>query len=97
MIHYLVRLKRYYLNYVSQRKKTSQRIDREADDYYARRKAAKEEYRSLIASGQIRDKTRIEKVMDRANGHPDLASTQAARRMAEKMGYDWRTGKKLKK
>lgn len=31
-----------------------------------------------------------------AKGNPDLASTQSARRMAEKRGYDWRTGKKIK-
>lgn len=61
------------------------------------REAARAEYQKLIDSGKIRDKTAIEKTITKAHGHPDNASTQAARRMCEKRGIDWRTGKKLKK
>jgi hypothetical protein len=35
--------------------------------------------------------------MGKAKGHPDNPSTQAARRALEKRGYNWKTGKKLKK
>lgn len=44
------------------------------------------------------DKLKIEYVpIDSIEPYPDNASVQAARRMAEKKGYDWKTGKKLKK
>lgn len=42
-----------------------------------------------------RDKTIIEKTLTRAQGHPDNESVQAARRICEKRGYDWRTGEKI--
>lgn len=63
--------------------------------YYEKRAAARLEYQKLIRSGKIRDKTSIERTLTAAHGNPDNASTQAARRMAEKRGYDWKTGKKL--
>lgn len=79
-----------------QRQKVQQKISQERDAYYERRQAARQEYKSLVESGKIRDKTSVEKMLTRAHGNPDNASTQAARRMAEKRGYDWRTGKKVK-
>ena len=51
----------------------------------------------LVKQGKIVPKTPIEKTITAAHGHPDSTVTQAARRMAEKRGIDWRTGKKLKK
>ena len=79
------------------RKRFEKEVVKAEEDYQAKRQKAKDEYRSLVKSGKIRDKTSIEKAMDRANGHPDLASTQSARRILEKRGIDWRTGKKIKK
>lgn len=79
-----------------QRQRVQAKINAERDDYYSRRQAAREEYKSLIESGKIRDKTSIERMLTRAHENPDNASTQAARRMAEKRGIDWRTGKKLR-
>ena len=65
-------------------------------EYQKRREQAKQEYKEKVRNGELRDKTTIERMIDRANGHPDNPSTQAARRMAEKRGIDWRTGKPLK-
>ena len=79
-----------------QRQKLQQKISQERDAYYERRQAARQEYKSLVESGKIRNKTPVEKMLTRAHGNPDHASTQAARRMAEKRGYDWKTGKKVK-
>ena len=63
--------------------------------YQEKRTAAKEEYRRLVEAGELRDKTIIEKTLTRAQGHPDNESVQAARRICEKRGYDWRTGEKI--
>lgn len=67
------------------------------ESYQQKRQQAKAEYKKLIESGKIRDKTSIEKRITTAHGHPDNSSTQAARRLLEKQGIDWRTGKKKKK
>lgn len=82
---------------VRQREKSDKEIVAQMGNYYQRRQAAKEEYKQLVASGVIRDKTRIEKIITTAHGHTDLPSVQAARRMADKLGIDWKTGKKKKK
>ena len=47
-------------------------------------------------AGKLRPKTTVERMLEKAHGHPDNQSTQAARRMALKRGYDWKTGNKLK-
>lgn len=61
-------------------------------EYQERRKQAIEEYNALVESGQVRPLTSIERTIRKANGHPDNPSVQAARRMCEKRGIDWRTG-----
>ena len=86
----------YHLS-TKQRQKTLSEITAQNDDYYANRAKAKEEYQTLVKQGKIVPKTPIEKTITAAHGHPDSTVTQAARRMAEKRGIDWRTGKKLKK
>ena len=78
-----------------QRNKVRSEIAAQADVYYDKRRQARNEYKQLVESGKIRDKTSIEKMITRAHGNPELSATQAARRMAEKHGYDWKTGKKL--
>lgn len=65
--------------------------------YQAARNEAKQEYKSLVEKGVIRDKTPIERRLTAAHGNPDNESTQAARRILEKKGIDWKTGKKKKK
>ena len=84
----------HYLS-TKQRQKLNKKINDDANAYYEKREQAKGEYQRLIASGKIRDKTPIEKTITKAHGHPDNASTQAARRMLAKRGYDWKTGKKI--
>lgn len=66
-------------------------------DYYQRRGELRDEYQNLVKKGKMREPTAAEKTIQRAKGDPNKPSTQAARRMAEKMGIDWRTGKKKKK
>ena len=77
------------------------RFNKEAEkaekEYQDKRNKAKEEYKKLVNSGKLRPKTAIEKTIERAHGNPENTSTQAARRMAAKRGYDWKTGKKLKR
>lgn len=77
-----------------------QRFNKEAEnaekEYQAKRNKAKEEYKKLVESGKLRPKTTVERMLEKAHGHPDNQSTQAARRMALKRGYDWKTGNKLK-
>lgn len=65
--------------------------------YRKKREEAKAEYRALVEKGEIRDKTRIEKLLTTAQGHSDNAAVQAARRALEKRGIDWKTGKKKKR
>ena len=65
--------------------------------YQKKRDAARAEYKSLIEKGVIRDKTPIERRIVTAHGNPDNESTQAARRLLEKKGIDWKTGRKKKK
>lgn len=59
-------------------------------EYAEKRNTAINEYYKLVDQGKIVPKTLIEQTIERANGHPDNASTQAARRICEKRGIDWR-------
>lgn len=61
-----------------------------ADDYAARRKAAIQEYERKVQSGEIVEKTRIERLIDTARGRDENESVQSARRVLEKRGIDWR-------
>jgi len=64
-------------------------------DYQSRRAAAIEEYQAAVASGEIRDKTILEQRMETARGHEDNESTQAARRLLQKMNINWQTGEPI--
>ena len=63
------------------------------EDYKERREAAKKEYEQKVAAGEIRPPTKIEELIRTARGHSDNASVQAARRLLEKRGIDWRNYK----
>lgn len=63
--------------------------------YHNKRDAAIEEYERLVAEGKIRKPTVTEEYLQKAHGHPDNPSVQAARRSLLKRGIDWRTGKKI--
>lgn len=49
-----------------------------------RREEIREEYEAAVLRGEIRPLTRIEKIRRNAEGHPDLPSTAAAKRLLEK-------------
>lgn len=52
-----------------------------------RRQALWSEYAGMLERGETREPTRQERMVEAAIGHPDLASTQAARRICEKNGW----------
>ncbi len=54
-----------------------------------RRQALRREYAEQVARGAIRPPTRTERLLATAQGHPDNASVQAARRLLGRMGVDW--------
>lgn len=63
--------------------------DRNAD-LAKRRSELWEEYQLMVAEGKVRQPTRIERLIEAANGHEDRAQTHAARRVLAKRGIDWR-------
>ena len=72
-----------------QHKQMLKEAERAARKHYERRIIAIKEYEQKIASGEFVEKTIIEQLIDSANGHPDNASTQAARRALTKRGVNW--------
>ena len=66
-----------------------------AREYSERRRAAINEYNSLVSSGQVRKPTQIENLLSTARGQEDNPAVQAARRSLRKRGYDWRTGQRI--
>ena len=66
-----------------------------ADEYQKKRSAAIKEYQAGVKSGKIVEKSRVDVLLDRARGHEDNESTQAARRALKKRGINWKTGKML--
>ena len=77
-----------------QTERQQKRMERDAgaaaSAYWEKREGAILEYNLKIEAGEIRDKTQIERLIEKANGHPDNESVQAARRRLEKKGVDWR-------
>ena len=80
-----------------QRKQMEKEAEQAAREHSEKRAQAIAEYEQLVKSGKIIEKSLIEKLLDRAHGHEDNDSTHAARRVLEKRGYDWRTGKKKRR
>lgn len=68
------------------------KVMKDMSDNDARRAELRAEYRKKVASGEIVAPSATEEKIRKANGHPDLQSTQAARRFLEKQGIDWRQG-----
>ena len=71
--------------------------DKALNDHYSKVAEARKEYREKVKSGEIREPSTIERLLDSAKGHEDNEATKAARRALEKRGIDWQTGKKLNK
>lgn len=78
-----------------QKKRFQKEAANAAEEYQKKRSAAIKEYQEGVKSGKIKEKSRIDVLLDRARGHEDNDSTQAARRALKKRGINWKTGKKL--
>lgn len=77
-----------------QRVKLENDAARAAEEYQQRRNAAIDEYHRLLEEGKIVDKTWLEIALERAGGREENNSTQAARRVLAKRGYNWKTGER---
>ena len=60
------------------------------EEYMKKRQKTRDLYDKYVLEGKIIPKTKEELMIDRANGHPDNPSVQAARRICEKRGIDWK-------
>lgn len=67
-----------------QKKKRIAEGQKAADEYQEKREQARQEYREKVKNGELRDKTNVERLVDRANGHPDNPSTQAEEEQQKK-------------
>jgi len=56
------------------------------EDWQAGRDRVRVKYEALVAAGDIKVPSRIERLQRKAKGHPDNTSTQAARRILDKRG-----------
>ena len=77
-----------------QRQKLENDAAKAQAEYTQKREAAIKEYREKVKSGEIKEKSRIDTLIDRANGNPDNESTRAARRLLEKKGISWKRRKR---
>lgn len=78
-----------------QRKQRLEASEAAQNKYSAQRKAAIQEYKEKVIKGEIISKSAVEQSLSTAQGHPDNPSVQAARRILEKRGIDWRTGQHI--
>lgn len=67
-------------------------VQRAEETYQQKRANAKAGYKCLIDSGKQKEKHLSKKRLTTAHDHPELQSTQSARRLLEKRGIDWCTG-----
>lgn len=74
----------------SQRKKRQEDLARNIEKNSKKTESLTKEYNNLVKQGKIRPPSNIEKLIERAKGHPDLESTKAARRSLERRGLSWR-------
>ena len=73
------------------KEKLRKEADKAANEYQEKRAAAIKEYKKLVKEGKIVAPTSSEQLNKIAEGHPDNASTQAAKRVLEKRAA--KTGK----
>ena len=77
---------------LTQRKRKALEEDtlKNAREYHAKREEAIKEFERKVQTGEIIEKTKEQKLIERARyGHPDNEQTQAARRVCEKRGLVW--------
>lgn len=59
------------------------------DSIQENRNRLRDEYRKKVDAGEVRKPTNEEELIKRANGNPENASVQAARRCCLKRGINW--------
>lgn len=74
------------------RKKFFSDCEKHRIEYAKKRQEVIKQYYERVEQGDIVPKTHLELTLEKANGHPDNESTQAARGILAKRGIDWRTG-----
>lgn len=77
--------------------KFEKEAEKHREEYAKKRRLAIQEYNKMVKQGKIIPKTHLERTLETANGHRDLSSTQAARRILTKRGIDWKTGNHILK
>lgn len=80
-----------------QREATDKKAQEESQKYSEKRQQTISKYNELIRQGTLKKPTMLQSALRTAQGHQDLQSVQSARRIVKKMGYDWKTGKRLSK
>lgn len=68
-----------------------QRQNKKDIEYSNKRASLRSEYKSKLASGEIRQPSRIEQLLKTARGNSDNEAVIAARRVLEKRGVNWKT------
>ena len=70
-------------------------VQEKAAEYDNKRAKLRKEYQEKLKNGEIRKPTLMEKRLKTAQGLDDRADVQAARRLLNKLGIDWKTGEKI--
>ena len=70
-----------------QKKKFDKEGEKVEKEYFEKRQDCIKEYYQKVATGEIIEPTKIDKLIKTASGHNDNASVQAARRVLVKRGY----------
>ena len=73
-----------------QKKRDLKQAEAVGKEYMRKRQETRDLYYSLVDKGKIIPKTKEELLIERANGHSDNPSVQAARRVCKKRGIEWR-------
>lgn len=76
-----------------QQKRDAKQVEKIGKEYTEKREECRDLYKKYVSEGKIIPKTKEEMLIERANGHPDNPSVQAARRMCEKRGIEWNVRK----
>lgn len=77
-----------------QQRRDEKRVLAVNKEYSERRKEVRKLYEKYVADGKILLYSKEEKMIIKANVHPDNPSVQATRRICEKRGIDWRKNMK---
>ncbi|WP_330940890.1 hypothetical protein [Bacteroides sp. MSB163] len=68
-----------------------QRQNSKDAEYSNKRASLRSEYKSKLASGEIKKPSRVEQLLKIARGNSDNEAVRAARRALEKRGVNWKS------